>query len=304
MTQLDAQPKRIGIVVNVLRPEARPLVASIGDWADKHEWTVSGTYEIDMTKSPDFSGFPKGTISRDIDLLLALGGDGTMLTSVRSVAEQGTPVLGVNLGSLGFLTVVPLDKCLESLDRVARGDYHIEERLLLEVTEPGSGEDRWTALNDIVLMKAGMARMASVTISCNGEYLTTMAGDGVIVATPTGSTAYSLSAGGPIVIPTMNGFILTPVSPHTLAQRPMVFDSETTIEIKLEALVGEAMLTADGQLARYLEEGATVRVRPASHRARLLGFSDRSFFRILREKLHWGIGPSLGPEWTSDKPHQ
>ncbi len=301
MNNLDSQPKRLGIVVNVLRPEAEPLVSSIEQWAKKHKWTVVDCYKIDMTKEPDFAGFPKGTIAEDIDLLLALGGDGTMLTSVRAVASLGIPVLGVNLGSLGFLTVVPLNKCLESLDRVARGDYEIEERLMLEVTEPGSGEERWTALNDVVLMKAGMARMASVTISCNGEYLTTMAGDGVIVATPTGSTAYSLSGGGPIVIPTMQGFLLTPVSPHTLAQRPMVFDPETTLEITLESLVGEAMVTADGQLARYLEEGATIHVRRAKHPARLLAFRDRSFFRILREKLHWGIGPSLGREWASDK---
>jgi len=301
MTKSDQTPKRLGIIVNVLRPEARPLMNSIEQWAKDHGWTIVSCHEIDMDANPDFKGFPRGTINGDMDLLLALGGDGTMLTSVRSVAEFNIPVLGVNLGSLGFLTVVPLDRCTESLDRIAKGDYTIEDRLMLEVAEPGSGEDRWSALNDIVLMKAGMARMASLTIRCDDEFVTTLAGDGVIIATPTGSTAYSLSSGGPIVMPTMRGFLITPISPHTLAQRPMVFDEGTRVEITVESLVGEAMLTADGQLARYLEEGATITIRTSPNAARLIAFRDRSFFRILREKLNWGIGPSLGHEWSSRK---
>lgn len=298
MSDSENQAKRLGIIVNVQRPEARPTLASIESWVREHHWDIVATREIDMIADPEFKGFSKDAFPKDMDLLLALGGDGTMLTSVRAVAETGTPVLGVNLGSLGFLTVVPLHRCVESLDRIARGEYLIEERVMLEVAEPGSEEARWTALNDIVLMKSGMARLATLTVTCNGEYVTTMAGDGIIIASPTGSTAYSLSAGGPIVMPTMKGFILTPVSPHTLAQRPMVFGSDASLELKVESLVGEAMLTADGQLAREMGEGSTITIRTHAKPARLVGFRDRSFLRILREKLHWGIGPSLGREWS------
>lgn len=298
MNDSQHEPKRLGIIVNVQRPEARPTLTAIESWSAEQGWEIVAIREIDMVADPAFKGFASDVFPANMDLLLALGGDGTMLTSVRAVAEIGTPVLGVNLGSLGFLTVVPLHRCVESLERIARGDYEIEERVMLEVAEPGSERARWTALNDIVLMKSGMARLATLTVTCNGEYVTTMAGDGIIIATPTGSTAYSLSAGGPIVMPTMKGFILTPVSPHTLAQRPMVFGSDSALDIKVESLVGEAMLTADGQLAREMNEGSTITIRAHKNPARLVGFRDRSFFRILREKLHWGLGPSLGREWS------
>jgi len=301
MSNTDNQPKRLGIIVNVQRPEARPTLTMIESWVREHGWEIVATREIDMVADPGFKGFSRDTFPADMDLLLALGGDGTMLTSVRAVVEFGTPVLGVNLGSLGFLTVVPLHRCVESLERIARGEYLIEERVMLEVAEPDSEQARWTALNDIVLMKSGMARLAILTVTCNGEYVTTMAGDGIIIASPTGSTAYSLSAGGPIVMPTMKGFILTPVSPHTLAQRPMVFGAEASLEVKVESLVGEAMLTADGQLAREMGEGSTITIRTHAKSAHLVGFRDRSFLRILREKLHWGIGPSLGREWSDSQ---
>jgi NAD+ kinase len=148
-------------------------------------------------------------------------------------------------------------------------------------------------------MKAGIARMVRFTVSHNGEPVTTIAGDGIIVSTPTGSTAYSLSVGGPILMPTMRGCIMTPISPHTLAQRPMVFDESAVLEISIDEVVGDAVLTVDGQLARRLGEGSHVVVRAGNYDARLVNFADKSYFRILREKLHWGIGPNLGHERDS-----
>jgi len=287
---------KLGVIVNVQRPEAEKTLASISRWAAKHKWPISMCARIDMEESPEFSSFPPGTFTSDTDLLLALGGDGTMLNAVRTVAHLRIPVLGVNLGTLGFLTVVPAAECTEALDRIRRKDYRIEDRLMLEVSDPSGETEAWPAVNDIVLIKAGIARMVRFTVSHNGEPVSTFAGDGIIVATPTGSTAYSLSVGGPILMPTMNGYILTPISPHTLAQRPMVFDQSAELEIAIDSVVGDAMLTVDGQLTRNLGEGSRVIIRASEHRARLVSFSDRSFFEILREKLHWGMIPALGHE--------
>ena len=292
----------LGVIVNVRRPEAETTLASICKWADAHNWPIGKCERIDMQATPEFTPFPPGTFTSETDLLLALGGDGTMLNAVRTVAHLRIPVLGINLGTLGFLTVVPPGECVDALDRIRQQEYRIVDRLMLEVSDPSGAQETWPAVNDIVLIKAGIARMVRFTVSHNGEPVSTVAGDGIIVATPTGSTAYSLSVGGPILMPAMKGYILTPISPHTLAQRPMVFDESAELEITIDSVVGDAMLTVDGQLTRKLGEGSRVVIRASEHRARLISFSDHSFFEILREKLHWGMIPALGHERTSGHP--
>ncbi len=291
---------RLGIIVNARRPDATPTVAAIESWAARHNWPVTARGRIDMVEEPDFRVFSRDLFDGQIDLLLALGGDGTMLTAVRTVADLGIPVLGINLGSLGFLTVVTPGDCHKALDRISRGDYKIEERLMLEVSEPGvtGARELWSALNDVVIIKGGMSRMVKLTVTHNGEYVSSFSGDGMIVATPTGSTAYSLSVGGPILMPSMQGFILTPISPHTLAQRPMVFEASARLEITVNTVVENAVLTVDGQLARHLNQGSTVLITQARHPARLINFPDRPFFRLLRDKLHWGISPALDQQDT------
>jgi NAD+ kinase len=286
---------RLGIIVNIRRPGADATVTLIEDWAREHGWPVTALGRIDMVADPDFRIFPKEKFGGQVELLLALGGDGTMLTAVRTVAGLGIPVLGINLGSLGFLTVVPPQECRDALDRIKNGNYTIEERLMLEVSEPHALQKgaSWTALNDVVIIKGGMSRMVKLTVTHNGEYVSSFAGDGLIVATPTGSTAYSLSVGGPILLPSMQGFILTPISPHTLAQRPMVFDASARLEITLDAVAEDTILTVDGQLARHLNEKSIVVVSRSQNPARLVSFPDHPFFRLLREKLHWGVGPAL-----------
>jgi NAD+ kinase len=286
---------RLGIIVNIRRPEAESTLAAIEEWARANKWPITALGRIDMRADPNFHLFPQGQFDGQVELLLALGGDGTMLTAVRTVANLGIPVLGINLGSLGFLTVVPPHECISALEQIRLGHYAIEERLMLEVSEPHAvphGES-WIALNDVVIIKGGMARMIKLTVTHNGEYVSSFAGDGLIVATPTGSTAYSLSVGGPILMPTMQGFVLTPISPHALAHRPMVFDASTRLEITLDAIAENAVLTVDGQLARHLSEKSMLVVSRSPNPARLISFSDRAFFRLLREKLHWGIGPAL-----------
>ncbi|MEW5701214.1 MAG: NAD(+)/NADH kinase [Candidatus Zixiibacteriota bacterium] len=282
--------KRLGIIVNVQRPDAEETVSTIERWAKAADWPIVAQHRIDMVRTPDFASAPKDLFANRIDLLLALGGDGTILTSARTVAESGIPVLGIHLGSLGFLTVVYPTDVIGALDRIRAGDFFIERRMMLEVSESGGGE-RWSGLNDVVLDKGGIARIVTLRVHLNGEFLSEIAGDGLIVATPTGSTAYALSVGGPIMMPTMQGFVMAPISPHTLAQRPMVFAAADRLQVTVRSVAGPAMLTVDGQLARHLGEGVTVEIGKSPHDALLVDFADRSFLRVLREKLHWGIGP-------------
>lgn len=282
--------KRLGIIVNVQRPDAETTVQAIERWAKAHQWPIVACERINIAHPPDFVLVPKEVFADRIDLLLALGGDGTILTAARTVAEFGIPVLGINLGSLGFLTVVPPAGAIESFERINRGDYRTEERLMLKVSESG-GTESWAGLNDIVLDKGGIARIVTFHVRLNGEFVSEIAGDGLIVATPTGSTAYALSVGGPILTPTMQAFVLAPISPHTLAQRPMVLAAEDRLQITVKSVAGSVMLTIDGQWTRRLKQGATVEITRSEHPARLINFPERSFMRVLREKLHWGMGP-------------
>jgi NAD+ kinase len=284
--------KRLGIIANMQRPEAEPTVAAVESWASGHGWPVIACEKIDLVRQPDYQGIPEGIFDAGIDLLLVLGGDGTILAAVRAVASQGVPVLGINLGTLGFLSAVPSERALEALDRIRAGDFHIDERLMLQSSESGGTGESWSGLNDIVLEKGGIARMARFSVSLNGEFVSQFDGDGLIVATPTGSTAYSLSVGGPILMPTMHAFVLAPVSPHTLAQRPMVFADNDRLAVTVRSATSSVRLTVDGQWTRELPQGAVVEIARSPHPARLINFADRSFLRILREKLHWGIGPA------------
>ncbi len=162
---------------------------------------------------------------------------------------------------------------------------------MLDVSEPQGEAGHWSALNDVVIDKGGIARIITLHIHLNGEFVSEIAGDGLIVATPTGSTAYALSVGGPILWPTMQAFLTAPISAHTLAQRPMVFRADDTLQVSVISVAGEAMLTVDGQWTRRLRQGTSVTLKRAPHAARLINFSERSFLRVLRSKLHWGLAP-------------
>lgn len=283
--------KRLGIIVNTQRPNSAEVLGRVEIWAKSHSWPIVAIEKINAVRTQDYPSVPPEKFADKIDLLLSLGGDGTILTGARAVSEAGIPVLGINLGTLGFLTAASPDEVESVLDRLEAGEYVVEERLMLEVREPSGGRDHWAALNDIVIDKGGIARLITVTVHLNGEFLSEIAGDGLIVATPTGSTAYALSVGGPILWPTMQGFLTAPISPHTLAQRPMVFRADDALQVTVASVAGEAMLTVDGQWTRKLAEGATVDIRRAPYPARLVNLPGRSFLRVLRSKLHWGLGP-------------
>lgn len=224
----------------------------------------------------------------EIDALLTLGGDGTMLRGARLVAGRQIPVLGVNLGRLGFLTACAREEMELALQRLAAGDYLVQTRMTLEAWTSRHAEQKWRALNDVVLHKGGFARVFTLRASVNGELMSTYAADGLIISSPTGSTGYSLSAGGPIVVPTVESLILTPISPHTLAIRPVVLPPNAEVSVQVEDGPDELLVTIDGQVGATFSPGDTLTVRRAERPVLLVTFRDGTFFSRMRRKLGWG----------------
>jgi len=240
----------------------------------------------------------EGTLEEGIDLLVTLGGDGTLLWGARLVAELGVPVMGINLGHLGFLTSVTLDGMEEALESLFKGEYTLDSRSTLEAIVMGEGgvqRARYLALNDFVIHKGGMARVTHLGLmvgeGAEAEEIGRFSGDGVVVATPTGSTAYSLSAGGPIVAPAMGCILVTPICPHTLAVRPLVIHSGETVTVNALDSDVSLVLTVDGQAGTDLWAGESVVIRQAAARVSLIRFPGHTFFSTLRQKLNWAIRP-------------
>ena len=235
-----------------------------------------------------------GTLLEDpgqLDALLTLGGDGTLLRGARVIAPHAVPILGINLGRLGFLTCCPADALPNALMRFARGDYLVESRMALRacvIDTQGRERQRWTAVNDVVLHKGGFARVVSVRVAANGETIATYAADGVVLSTPTGSTAYSLSAGGPVVYPTLETIVVTPVSAHTLAIRPVILPSSAEVTLQGEDGPEELLVTVDGQVGTTFSIGETLSVRRADGGVLIIRFPGSTFFSTLRQKLGWG----------------
>jgi NAD+ kinase len=226
-----------------------------------------------------------------VDAMLTLGGDGTLLRAARLVNERAVPILGVNLGRLGFLTCCPASHLEEALHRLASRDYVVEARMTLDarVTDAAGGErQRWRALNDVVLHKGGFARVVAVRVEADGETVGHFSADGVVVATPTGSTAYNLSAGGPVVVPTLPAILLTPVSAHTLALRPIVLPATSVVTIRGSDGPDELLVTVDGQVGCTFSAGESLVIQRSGAPVPIVRFPETSFFSTMREKLHWG----------------
>ena len=227
------------------------------------------------------------------DAVISLGGDGTFLAVARQAADRSTPVLGVDLGSFGFLADEPLETVVSRLDDLMAGRYHIEERMMLEaiVTESGTGQARFLALNDIVVGRGATAGIVRLRCEVDGHLLAVYPGDGVIFATPTGSTAYCLSAGGPIVEPAVECFLIVAICPHTLYSRPLVIDANREVLLTRELQPRRELdvsVVADGHDMARLSENGRVVIRRADVRAKIIHLTERSFFARLREKLNWG----------------
>jgi NAD+ kinase len=229
--------------------------------------------------------------STPLDVLLTLGGDGTFLRGARFLGGREVPIAGLNLGRLGFLTSGSREYLTQSLERIARREYRVEPRMTLETTvsdSRGIEQYRWRAMNDVVLHKGGFARVLQLRATVDGEEVARYSADGVIAATPTGSTAYSLSAGGPVVVPTVESILLTPVSPHTLAMRPLVLPPTAHLTLEVMREVTELLITVDGQVGATFSAGEVLHVRRSPHPILVARVDDEGFFSRLREKLGWG----------------
>ncbi len=224
------------------------------------------------------------------DMVIVLGGDGTMLHAARLHRGSRAPILGVNLGSLGFTTEVAPEEVFLRLDEVFAGRYQVDERMKLSclLVRNGSPVLQEEVLNDVVMSKGALARIADHEMSIDGEYVTTYKADGVIISTPTGSTAYSLSAGGPIVHPSMECVVVSPICSHALTQRSLVISADRTISVQLKGGTEDVFLTIDGQIGQPLQAGDRVEVRRSTHRFPLIRNPAMSYYQVLRQKLHWG----------------
>ncbi|GBD28684.1 NAD kinase [bacterium HR31] len=229
-------------------------------------------------------------LAESSDALVVVGGDGTILRAARTGAVRGVPVLGVNVGGFGFLAEVGLQELSEALERLVAGRHAVEERMMLaaEVVRSGEVAERFLALNDMVVTKSGYARLMPIRVCVNGEHLATYLADGLIVSTPTGSTAYNLSAGGPILSPGVRAMVITPICPHTLTARPVVVDADDVATVEVASGVEGVLLTVDGQVGCPLRGGDVVQVRRAEERARLVRLKTPSFYELLRQKFAWG----------------
>lgn len=224
------------------------------------------------------------------DLVVVLGGDGTFLSAVRMLGGMEIPVLGVNLGSLGFLTEIALEELYDSLEDALAGRLHVERRMTLSADHLRDGRvlSSHTVLNDVVLNKGAMARISEIYVTVGGSYLTTYKADGVIVSTPTGSTAYSMSAGGSIVAPGVSALLVTPVCPHAMTQRPIILPPDEEVILNVMRKNGDIYLTLDGQISLELSEGDSVRVKRCGNSVLMVCSRSRDYFSVLRSKLLWG----------------
>jgi len=241
-----------------------------------------------------FEAAPSGKLLEDpssLDLLLTLGGDGTLLRGARIISPHPVPILGVNLGHLGFLTCCNADQLSNALMRFARNDYLAENRMVLEarvLNKRGVERMRWMAMNDVVLHKGGFARVVQLRVAANGEPIATYAADGIVMSTPTGSTAYSLSAGGPVVYPTLETIVVAPIAAHTLAIRAVILPATAEVTLQSEDAPDHLLVTIDGQEGTTFGPGETLSVRRAGQSVLIVRFPGSSFFATLRQKLGWG----------------
>jgi NAD+ kinase len=287
-------PKVFGIVANKRKPDVPGLIGGLRSWLEARGMHVLLWDDLTgMVAGGDLR--PIAEVAAESDIVVALGGDGTLLRAARAVGDRMTPILGVNIGSLGFLTEVTASEVYGAFEEIVSGDYRYEDRMNVDALVERDGEEvsGFTALNDMVINKGALSRVIGMKTAIDTHYLATYTADGLIVSTPTGSTAYSLSAGGPIVNPSMDAIIATPICPHTLAIRPMILAPTQRLSVELSAGVSahgepEIKLTVDGQVGFDLASGDTVVFSRSERRTRLVLSGNRSYYEVLRDKLKWG----------------
>lgn len=289
MTNTTRRFRRLGVIGHARYPALEPTLAALSSFARNNNLGLAAEREL-IGYLPDAADL----VAEEIDVLITLGGDGTLLRGARMVAREHKPILGVNLGYLGFLTSIAPAELDSGLQRLLAGDYWLDTRFMLEaqvVNRSGDAGPSYLALNDAVLHKGGVARVIRLAlfIGPQREEIGSYSADGIILATPTGSTAYSLSANGAIVVPTVDCIVATPICPHSLVLRPLVLPSSEEIIVEVRPPAAELMLTVDGQDGEPVQPGDHVIVRKSDATVPLVRFPGQSFFSTLRRKLHWGI---------------
>ena len=285
----SVKPKTIGVAANIGKPESRKRLFELLDFLAAGKVTTLLEQE-----AAALAGRPKDfhtlrDIGRQADLVFVLGGDGTILRVARELDGAETPLLGINLGSLGFLTSVRSDELATATKQILHGDYDVSDRYTLKTTLSRAGKklESHLALNDAVISRGAFSRIVRLRVSIDGELLTEYVCDGMIFATPTGSTAYSLSAGGPILLPDARACIVTPICPHALSNRSVIAGENSVVTCQVASAAGELLLTVDGQVQMRMQVGDEVEVRAAARRVRLVTPKGQTYFEVLRQKLKW-----------------
>ncbi len=285
--------KKVGIVANVEKENIAEFAAALQKWLEDRKMKVFLEANIAAAVGKN-GGFKVEDLASHVDLIAVLGGDGTMLRTARYVAQRDVPIVGINMGTFGYLTEVNLNETYAALELILKGDFLTEKRMMLDVKIRrgnkiiGSG----IVLNDVVINRGNLSRIVELETMIDGQYLTTYKSDGLIISTPTGSTAYSLSAGGPIVFPGKDLIIINPICPHTLTNRPIIFPEKSDLQITLWSKESGATVTLDGQESYRITAGDVMIVRKSKFVTRLVLSPHRSYGEILRSKLGWGGLPS------------
>ncbi|HEY8280722.1 MAG TPA: NAD(+)/NADH kinase [Bdellovibrionota bacterium] len=287
------KPKTFGFVIKRSLPRATKFALEVADWLEKRKCSVVVADESKgfLAKRPKTKSVSKEQLPTACDMVIVFGGDGTFLSIARQMIWKSVPIIGVNLGRLGFLTEVKVEEAYETLESVLKGNYQVQERSMLEACVKRAGKELFClpVLNDVVVTKSAIARVIDFRLSLNGVQVAELKADGVIVATPTGSTAYALAAGGPIVHPKVGAMVIASICPHSLNVRPLVIPEDSEAEVELLQKDGDIMLTLDGQFGYELHEGDKISVRKYKRHAVLVVQSPkRDYFELLRTKLYLG----------------
>ena len=295
---------RVGIVAKIAAPEAPATARGLARWIANRGASVC--LEEQLAEASEWSGAsaPFEAIGEDRDLVLVLGGDGTLLSVARAMRDRQVPIFGVNLGSLGFLTNAPLDQLYPGLEKILAGEGFLDERTTLRVALLRDGETllEEMAVNDVVITGSSIARVIELRITTARGFVATVLGDGVIIATPTGSTAYNVGAGGPVIHPAVEAIVLAPIVPLTLTQRPVVFPDTEDLTLTLRGRRRQVHVTFDGQASHPLLPGDVLKVRKSDIRVQLLSLPETNYFRVLRKKLLWSALPPKRARTTVPEP--
>ena len=284
---------KIGIIANIQKEKSPEYTSQLREWAVKLGAEV--LLEEDIAKKLGETGLDRKSLASKVNLMVVLGGDGTILRTVRFVSEYNIPIVGINLGEFGYLTAVNLNEMYKALELIFKGEYQTEKRMMLDITIQLGEETirHQSILNDVVITRGNLSRILNLETAVNEGYLTTFRADGIIISTPTGSTAYSLSAGGPILFPEQDSFIINPICPFTLTNRPIIIPADAVIKVILWTRGQGATLTLDGQVSYTMKSGDSLIIRKSLYVTNLVSSPFRDYMEILRTKLGWG-GSSMG----------